>query len=436
MFRRQNMIERYTLPKMGSIWSDENRFYTWLKVEVLACEAWAKLGKIPSKDLSTIKQKANFDIKRINEIEAKTHHDLIAFVTSVQEFVGPSGRFIHIGLTSSDVVDTALSAMMKDAVDILIDDVKQLIKIIADKAKQYKNTPMMGRTHGIHAEPITLGLKFALMLEEFQRAKTRLERAKDIISFGKISGAVGTYAHIDPSVEKYVCEKLGLTPAPVSTQIVQRDRHAEYITMLSLVGSSLERWATEIRGLQKTEIRELEEPFRKGQKGSSAMPHKRNPVICERICGLARLLRGYSLTAQENVALWHERDISHSSAERVIIPDAAITLDYMLVKMIEVIKDINVYPENMQRNIDLTGGIIFSQRVLLALVDKGISRDEAYKIVQDNAMRVWNGEGKFLELLKKDDKIKKNLTDKELKACFDIKFFTKSVDAIFKRIGL
>jgi adenylosuccinate lyase len=421
---------------MGSIWSDENRFRTWLNVEVLACEAWGKLGKIPSKDVSIIKKKANFDIKRINEIEAQTHHDLIAFVTTVQEFVGPSGRFIHIGLTSSDVVDTALSVMMKDAVDILIEDVRILIKVIETQAKKYKNMPMMGRTHGIHAEPITLGLKFALMLEEFRRAEERLLRAKEIISFGKISGAVGTFAHIDPFVENYVCKNLGLTPAPISTQIIQRDRHAEYLSMIALVADSLERWATEIRGLQKTELREVEEPFRKGQKGSSAMPHKRNPVISERICGMARMIRGYSLTAHENVALWHERDISHSSAERVILPDATIALDYMLVKMIEVVKDLNVYPENMQRNIDLTGGIIFSQRVLLSLVNKGISRDDAYKIVQDNAMRVWKGEGKFLDLLLKDDIVKKYLSEKELKDCFDIKFFLKKVDVIFKRVGL
>ncbi len=430
------MIERYTLRKMGGIWSDENRFKTWLNVEVLACEAWEKLGKIPSKELSIIKSKANFDIKRINEIEAQTHHDLIAFVTTVQEFVGPSGRFIHVGLTSSDVVDTALSVMMKDAADILIEDVRELIKVVASQAKKYKNIPMMGRTHGIHAEPITLGLKFALMLEEFRRAEKRLLRAKEIISFGKISGAVGTFAHIDPFVEEYVCKKLGLIPAPISTQIIQRDRHAEYLSMIALVADSLERWATEIRGLQKTELREVEEPFRKGQKGSSAMPHKRNPVICERICGMARMIRGYSLTAHENVALWHERDISHSSAERVILPDATIALDYMLVKMIEVVKDLNVYPENMQRNIDLTGGIIFSQRVLLSLVNKGISRDEAYKIVQDNAMRVWNREGTFLDLLSNDNRVKKYLTDKELKDCFDIKFFLKKVDAIFKRVGL
>jgi adenylosuccinate lyase len=341
-----------------------------------------------------------------------------------------------MGLTSSDVVDTALSVLMVDAVNILLEDVKKLNEVIAEKAKQYKYTPMMGRTHGVHAEPITLGWKFALMLEEFRRAEERLQRAKEIASYGKLSGAVGTYAHLEPSVEEYVCEKLGLRPAAVATQIIQRDHHAEYMSMLALVSDSMERWATEFRALQKTEVRELEEPFREGQKGSSAMPHKRNPVICERICGLARLIRGYSVTAHENVTLWHERDISHSSSERVIMPDATIALNYMFHKMIEVVKDINVYPENMQKNIDFMGGLIFSQRVLLALIDKSISRDEAYKIVQDNAMRVWKNEGKFLDLLLKDDRVKKYLKDEELKECFDLKYYLKNVDVVFERIGI
>lgn len=430
------MIERYTLPKMGSLWSDENRFRTWLKIEILACEALSKMGKIPVQDLKVIKEKANFNISRINEIEKEVQHDVIAFVSNVQEFVGPSGRFIHMGLTSNDVVDTALSYLMKEAVGILVDDVEGLLEVLAEKARKYKHTPMIGRTHGVHAEPITLGLKFALFLEEFRRAEQRLVRAEEIIGYGKLSGAVGTYAHLEPDVEEYVCNALGLKPAPISTQVIQRDRHAEYLSMLALVGNSLERWATEIRALQRTEIRELEEPFRKGQKGSSAMPHKRNPVICERICGLARLLRGYAFTSQENVSLWHERDISHSSAERVIIPDATIALDYMLNKMIEIMKDLHVYPENMQRNLDLTDGIIFSQRVLLALIEKGIPRDEAYKIVQDNAMKVWQGEGKFIDLLLKDERVKKNLSEKELKECFDIKYYLKHVDTIFGRVGL
>lgn len=428
------MIERYTLPKMGNLWSIENKFRTWLKIEILACEALAKMGRIPAQDLKIIKEKANFDISRINEIESETQHDVIAFVTNVQESVGPSGRFIHMGLTSNDVVDTALCYLMKEAGEILIEDVERLLEVVTEKARRFKHTPMIGRTHGVHAEPITLGLKFALMFEEFKRAKDRLLRAKEIISYGKLSGAVGTYAHLEPDVEEYVCNALGLKFAPISSQVIQRDRHAEYLSMLALVGNSIERWATEIRALQRTEIRELEEPFKKGQKGSSAMPHKRNPVICERLCGLARLLRGYALTAHENVTLWHERDISHSSAERVIIPDATIVLDYMLNKMIEVIMGLYIYPQNMQKNLDLTSGIIFSQRVLLTLIDKGMSRDEAYKIVQDNAMKVWDGKGNFLDLLLKDDRVK--LSEKELRDCFDIKYYLRYVDMIFERVGL
>ena len=430
------MIKRYTLPKMAKHWSQENKFNTWLRVELLACEAMAKLGKVPQKDLEAIKKKAKFSIKRIDEIEAVVHHDVIAFVTSVQENIGSSGRFVHMGLTSNDVVDTSLSLLMKEAIDVLLDDVSKLIKIIAKQAKKYKKMPMIGRTHGIHAEPVTLGWKFALMYEEFKRAEKRLKWAKEIISVGKLSGAVGTYAHLTPKVEKYVCDALGLKVAKDSTQVIPRDIHAEYLSMLALVGDSLERWATEIRALQKTETRELEEPFRKGQRGSSAMPHKRNPVVCERICGLARVIRGYQDTAHQNVALWHERDISHSSAERVIMPDATTVLDYILVKMAGVVKDIHVYPDKMKKDINLTKGLIFSQRVLLELIDKKLSRDEAYKIVQDSAMRVWKGDGTFLELLSKDKKVKKHLTEKELKNCFDVKYFLKNIDLIFKRVGL
>lgn len=430
------MIERYTLSRMGNIWTDENRFSKYLQIEILVCEALARQGKIPAKVLKDIKERAGFDIKRIKEIEDILHHDVAAFVSCVQEFIGPSGRYIHMGLTSSDVVDTALGSMMKDAVGILLEDIDGLIKAVSQKAKKYKYTPMIGRTHGVHAEPTTLGWKFALMLEELRRSKERLQRAQYIISFGKLSGAVGTYAHLDPGVEEYVCKGLGLKPAPVSTQIIQRDRHAEFMSMLALVGSSLERWAQEIRALQRTEIRELEEPFRKGQRGSSAMPHKRNPVICERICGLARLLRGYAITASQNVPLWHERDISHSSTERVIIPDGTIVLDYMLVKMTEIIKDLLVYPENMQRNLELTGGLIFSQRVLLALIDKGITRDEAYKLVQDNAMKTWAGKGKFMDLVLKDKRATDSLSKKEIKECFDIRYYLKHVDNVFKKLGL
>lgn len=430
------MIKRYTLEKMGNVWSDENRFRHWLKVEILACEALAKQGKIPAADLKNIKEKSNFDIARIDEIEKTVNHDVIAFVTSVQEHIGPSGRFVHMGLTSSDIVDTALSSLMKEAAGLLIEDIDKLIAVITDKAKEYKNTPMIGRTHGIHAEPITLGLKFLLMREEFKRAKERVLRAKEIISYGKVSGAVGTYAHLDRQVEEYVCQGLGLMPASVSTQVIQRDHHAEYMSMLALVGDSLQRWAQEIRNLQKTEVREVEEPFRKGQRGSSAMPHKRNPVICERICGLARLLVGYAETAHQNVALWHERDISHSSAERVIVPDATILLDYMLHKMINVMKDLHVYPENMKNNMNKTKGLIFSQRILMKLLEKGLSRDAAYLIIQDNAMKCWGGQGAFKELLLGDSRVTDKVTVKELEECFTIDYYLRHVDGIFKRHGI
>lgn len=430
------MIERYTLPKMGGIWTDENRFKKYLQVEILVCEALAKQGKIPADALKDIKKRAGFDVKRIKEIEDILHHDLAAFVSCVQEFVGPSGRYIHMGLTSSDIVDTALCLMMKEAASILLEDIDKLIEAITEKAKKYKYTPAVGRTHGVHAEPTTLGWKFALMLEEFRRARERLERAQGVINYGKLSGAVGTYAHLAPGIEEYVCKGLGLKPAHISTQIIQRDRHAEFMSMLAIAGSSLERWAQEIRALQRTEVLELEEPFRKGQRGSSAMPHKRNPVVCERICGLARLLRGYAVTAGQNVALWHERDISHSSTERVIIPDGTVVLDYMLVKMTEIIKDLHVYPENMQKNLELTGGLIFSQRVLLALIDKGTSRDQAYKIVQDNAMKTWAGSGKFMDLLLKDKRLTDRLSKKEIKECFDIKYYLKHVDTVFERLGV
>jgi len=430
------MITRYTLERMGKIWSDENRFGKWLEVEILACEALAEQGKVPAEDLKNIKTKAKFDLARIDEIERTVHHDVIAFVTSVQEFIGESGRFVHMGLTSSDVVDTALAALMQEAADILIADMDQLIEAVAVKAKEYKMTPMVGRSHGVHAEPITLGLKFLLMKEEMQRAKERLQRARSVISFGKVSGAVGTYAHLGPEVEEFVCRGMGLQPAPISTQVLQRDRHAEYMSMLALVGDSLQRWAQEIRSLQRTEVREVEEPFRKGQKGSSAMPHKRNPVICERICGLARVLVGYASTAHQNVALWHERDISHSSAERVIVPDGTMVLDYMLHKMTEVIKDLHVYPENMQKNLDLTRGLVFSQRVLMKMLEKGLSRNDAYKVIQDNAMACWRGEGALLELLLKDQRVGKCVPEKELKECFEADYYLRFVDDIFKKCNL
>ena len=430
------MIKRYTLPGMGELWSEENKFRAWLKVELLACEKLAKDGKIPAKDMSAIKRKAAFDIPRIDEIEKRVHHDVAAFVSSVQEKIGPSGRFIHLGLTSNDVVDTSLCYLMKEAGEKLIEDVNRLMRAVAVKAKKYKRMPIMGRTHGIHAEPVTLGWKFALMYQEFKRARARLERAIKIISVGKLSGVVGTYAHLGPEVEDYVCRKLGLQPATDSTQVIARDRHAEYMAIMAIIAGSLERWATEIRGLQRTEIRELEEPFRRGQKGSSAMPHKRNPVICERICGLARLIRGYAATAQQNIALWHERDISHSSAERVIIPDATTVLDYILAKMTDVVEGLHVYPQAMADNLEKTGGLIFSQRVLLRLIDKGTSRDEAYKIVQDNAMKAWLGKGKFYDLLAKDKRVESKMDKKTLKECFQVEYYLKHIDKIYRKIGL
>jgi len=430
------MIERYTLPKMGRIWTDENRFKNWLNVEILACEAMAKEGKVPLDALKDIKGKARFDIKRINELESILHHDLASFVSCVQESIGPNGRYIHMGLTSNDVVDTALCLMMKKSADILIEDIGDLITVVTEKAKKYKYTPMIARTHGVHAEPITLGWKFALMLEETKRSRERLQRARNIISYGKISGVVGTYAHNLPAVEEYVCKKLGLTPAPITTQIIQRDRHAEFMYIIALVGSSLERWAQEIRALQRTEIRELEEPFREGQRGSSAMPHKRNPVVSERICGLARLLRGYAVTASQNVALWHERDISHSSAERVIIPDAVIVLDYMFAKMTDIIKGMYIYPDRMKENIGLTNGLIFSQRVLLTLIEGGLSRDEAYKIVKDDAMKVWAGKGRFVDILTNDKRVISRLSAKQIGGCFDINYYLRNVNMVFNRLGI
>ncbi|MFC2140655.1 adenylosuccinate lyase, partial [Candidatus Auribacterota bacterium] len=376
------MIKRYTLPDMGNIWSEKNKFDIWLKIELFACEANAELGLIPKQALNEIKTKARYNINKIPKIEAEVKHDVIAFLTSVAEFVGPASRYIHLGLTSSDILDTALSVMMKDAVTLLIEELKKLIKIVKQQAKEHKYTVMMGRSHGIHAEPITFGFKMALMLTELVRSLKRLEQAKETISFGKISGAVGTHANVDPFVEKYVCQKLGLSPAIVSTQVLQRDRHAEYMSHIALTGAVLEKYAQEIRHLQRTEVLEVEEFFSKGQKGSSAMPHKRNPITCERVCGLSRILRSNALTSIENIPLWHERDITHSSVERVIIPDSTILLHYMLNKMQNIMENLLVYPENMQKNIKISKGMIFSQRVLLELAKKGMTREKAYSLVQ------------------------------------------------------
>jgi adenylosuccinate lyase len=433
------MIARYTRPAMGKIWTEENKFQTWLDIEVLACEAQAELGVIPTDAVRIIREKAKFDVRRIDEIENEVKHDVIAFLTNVGEYVGPESRFIHLGMTSSDILDTGLSLQMKQSADLLLKDLSELKDVLAKRAKEFKYTVMIGRTHGIHAEPITFGLKLALWYNETKRNIKRLEQAKETISYGQISGAVGTYEHLDPFVERYVCEKLGLKPAPISTQILQRDLHAEFMTTLAIIGSSLDKFATEIRHLQKTEVLEVEEYFSKGQKGSSAMPHKRNPITCERVAGLARVLRGNAQAAMENISLWHERDITHSSVERIIIPDSCILLDYMLGLITDIIDKLIVYPENMQRNIDLTHGLIFSQEVLLALTKKGMKREDAYSLVQKYAMEVWSCEAEkknFKEILKSDSNIMKYLNEKELDELFDLKKSIRNVDYIFNRIGL
>ncbi|HMP75993.1 MAG TPA: adenylosuccinate lyase [Kiritimatiellia bacterium] len=430
------MIPRYTRPEMSRIWTDENKFSIWLRVEVLACEALHQLGDIPAADLQRIRKRAKFDVARIDEIEREVNHDVIAFLTCVAEYVGPSARFIHKGLTSSDVIDTALAVQMVQAADLLIAGVKAVRKAAAAQARKYKFTPMIGRSHGIHAEPITFGLKMALMYDEFGRALARLETARETVRVGQLSGAVGTHAHLDPKVEAYVCKKLGLKVAPISTQILQRDLHAEYLNALALVACSIDRWATEFRHLQRTEVREVEEFFSKDQKGSSAMPHKRNPIIGERLCGLARLIRGYALVGMENVALWHERDISHSSAERVALPDATIALDYMLHKLEFVVRTLNVLPQNMQRNLDMTHGLIHSQQVLLMLTEKGISREIAYRVVQRNAMQAWETGEHLKALLAKDPDIAAKVFAKDLDTVFDIKTHFRDVNRTFKAVGL
>ena len=430
------MIDRYTREEMGAIWTEENRYKAWLEVEILACEAWAELGEIPKEDVKEIRKKAAFNVDRIHEIEQETRHDVVAFTRSVSESLGKERKWVHYGLTSTDVVDTALSYLIKQANTVIRKDIVNFISILETKAKEHKYTVMMGRTHGVHAEPTTFGLKLALWLEEMKRNLERFDEAAARVEFGKLSGAVGTYANIDPFVERFVCERLGLTPAPLSTQTLQRDRHAAYMSVLALIATSIEKFATEIRGLQKTETREAEEYFSKGQTGSSAMPHKRNPIASENMSGMARVVRGYMITAYENVSLWHERDISHSSAERIILPDATIALNYMLHRFGNVVKNLTVFPENMRRNIDKTFGVIFSQRVLLALIDKGMSREDAYKIVQPLAMKAWEEETPFEQLLKDNKKVTARLSDQELKDCFDTTYHLKNVDFIFDRLGL
>ena len=428
------MIGRYTRPEMERVWEPENKFGKWLEVELAACEAWAGLGKIPEKSLKRIVKRARFDLKRIDEIEKKVKHDVIAFLTSVAEFVGPDSRYIHMGLTSSDILDTSFALQLRDAADLIAEDILGLMAALKKKAREHKNTVMMGRSHGIHAEPMTFGLKLAVWYEEMERNLERTIRAREAISVGKLSGAVGTYSSVDPRLEMHVLRKLRLRPEPVATQVVQRDRHAEFFTTLAIIAASIEKFAVEIRHLQRTEVLEVEEPFTPGQKGSSAMPHKRNPVLSENLTGLARLVRGYAVSSLENVALWHERDISHSSVERVIGPDATILVDFMLVRFTGLIRDLVVYPERMLSNMDRLQGLVFSQKVMLRLVDKGLAREEAYGIVQGNAMKVWKGKGDFLSLLLKDRKVTGRLSKKELEACFDIKPYLKNVDYIFKRV--
>ena len=430
------MIKRYTRKEMGELWSLQNEFQVMLDVEIAACEAMAEIGEIPQEAVKNIKEKATFTVERIAEIEKETNHDIISFVTAVQENVGEGGQYIHKGLTSSDVKDTALAVMMKRSAEIILDDLKRLSEVLLRRAKEHKYTPCIGRTHGIHAEPMTLGLKFILWYDENERNIKRVEEAKKQVSVGKISGAVGTYSNIDPRIEEIVCKKLGIEADKVSTQIIQRDRHAQYLTTLAIVASSLEKFATEIRNLQRTDIREAEEYFSEKQKGSSAMPHKRNPITCERISGLARIVRGNALASMEDITLWHERDISHSSVERVILPDSTIAVDYALNKFIDIVDKLLIYPDAMKANIEKTGGLIFSQRILISLVNKGIDRDNAYRWVQRNAMKKWLNNEDFRENVHKDEDITKYLSNKEIDDCFDYAYYLRNIDVIMKRFGI
>ena len=421
---------------MRKIWSDERKYQIWLEIETLACEAMAALGQIPKKDAAEIRERARFSIPEIAEIEKRTNHDVIAFLENVAESVGSAARWIHQGLTSSDILDTSLAVQLTESATILLDDLKKLRIAVADKARQSKMTPMIGRSHGIHAEPITFGLKLALMFDEFGRAEERLTETCERIRVGKISGAVGTHAHVDPKIERAVCEKMGLKPATLSTQIVQRDRHAEFCATLALIASSIDRWATEFRHLQRTEVLEVEEFFAEGQKGSSAMPHKRNPITSERLSGLARIIRGNAVAALENVALWHERDISHSSAERIILPDSCILLDYMLVKLRELVEGLQVYPERMEQNLELTKGLYFSQSILLALTRAGAERKSAYEAVQRAAMKTWKGEGTFAENIKRESEIAARLSEAEIDRLCSLDVHFQHVDMTFTALGL
>lgn len=430
------MIERYSRKEMADIWKLENKFRIWLDIEIAVCEVNGEDGIIPREDLEVIKKKASFDVDRILEIESNVHHDVIAFLTAVAENVGPPSRYIHYGLTSSDIVDTALSIQLRQSGGIILTGIDRLIEVLRDLAVRYRDTPCMGRSHGVHAEPTTFGVKMALYYEEFRRNRDRVSRAIEAVSYGKFSGAVGTFSNISPETERRVCEKLGLLPDPISTQVIQRDRHAEFMASLAICAGSLDKLATEIRHLQKTEVREVEEPFQKGQKGSSAMPHKRNPILCERVTGISRVIKANMNVALDNMTLWHERDISHSSAERIILPDSLIALDYLIHRMIFIMGNLHVYPDAMRANIDRTGGLYHSQSLLLALVEKGLSREDAYSTVQGLAMRVWDGEGSLHKLACMDPVITEKLSDEELGRLFDLDRYLVNIGHVYSKIGL
>ena len=430
------MIPRYTLPAMGAVWSDAHRLRVMLEVELRVLEAQAALGLVPRRAVQAIRRKARVNAATIQRREARTRHDVIAFIEHLEAHVGPDGRYLHFGLTSSDILDTSLAVLLREATDLLLQDLRGLLRALAAKARRHQRTLMIGRTHGVHAEPTTFGLKLAMFYDEFTRQLARLSRERRAVSVGKVSGAVGTFANVDPAVERQVCLRLGLRPAPISTQILQRDLHASYVSTLALIGGSLEQLATELRHLQRTEVREVEEPFGAGQKGSSAMPHKKNPVICERVAGLSRLLRGYAVAALENIALWHERDISHSSVERVILPDATITLDYMLRTMTAVVQGLAVYPDRMRANLESTHGVTYSGQVLLELMRRGVSRTRAYELVQRAALSAWRNGQEFAEVLLRDPAIRAHLTPKALRRCVDPRPHLKHVERIFRRVGL
>lgn len=435
-YPKQAMIPRYSRPQMAAIWSDETKFQRWLDVEIAVCEAWAELGVVPADAAERIARNARFDLAKINEYLRETHHDMTAFLRSVADSLGDDARWVHFGLTSSDVWDTATALQLRDACDLLLRDIDALLVVLEARAREHRRTLCVGRTHGVHAEPTSFGLKLAVWVDEMRRQRARLEQARVSLAVGAISGTVGTHASVPPEVEEIVCRKLGLGVEAASTQVIQRDRHAHFVLTLALIAASLEKFATEIRHLQRTEVLEAEEPFAEGQTGSSAMPHKRNPEKCERVCGLARLLRGYATTALENIALWHERDISHSSAERVILPDACLALDYALDLFTEIMGGLVVYPERMRENLDRSYGLVFSQRVLLALIESGLSRETAYRLVQEHAMRSWRERRPFFDLLREDPRVMERLSESELRDLFDYEFYLRNVDATFERLRL